>query len=245
MTREARAGPRRTAAPGRRPAAGSRQWPSRHARRQVSAERCALSDVVSQVVRRVLGQPESGACRHTLEIATRPLRAGVRLQQRPELSAVTGLKQVMNASRIPSPAGWLPDSQRMVVTTIGPGGSQVQTVDTQTGQVENQFLIENAKGGFARLSPDGKWLAFSEMTFGQANYGLYVARLDGSEKRLVAGVGDSAAAAGAWSADSQWLIVNVSTFSLGNDTETPVLVGLGTCQVFRLDKLAGRVTDWR
>ena len=157
----------------------------------------------------------------------------------------TGLKQVMNASRIASPAGWLPDSQRLVVTALGPGGSQVKTVDTQTAQVEDQFLIENAKGGFARLSPDGKWLAFSESTFGQANYGLYIARLDGSEMRLVAGLGDTAALAGAWSPDSRWLVVNVSTYSLGSDSETPLLVEIGTCQVYRLGKLEGQAVGWR
>ena len=156
----------------------------------------------------------------------------------------SGLKQVTGASTLSFPAGWMPDSTRLVVTTLGPGGSQVQIVDTASGERENTFLIANAKGGFARLSPDGKRVAFSEKVFGQFNYGVWVADLDGANKRLVAGLETLGASAGAWSPDSQWLVVDVPEENGGNTQDTSLLVNLETCQVVSLGDGKGRVVGW-
>lgn len=142
-------------------------------------------------------------------------------------------------------AGWLPDGARVVVTSISPDGTQVQTVNVDTGEVEDNGVIQNLKGGFASLSPDGTQLAFSESTFGQINYSVYVANLDGTEKRLVAeSGGEIAFAAGTWSADSEWLIVNVSPTAGPSYSESPVMLNVATCQTFILPDLAGEIVGW-
>jgi len=142
-------------------------------------------------------------------------------------------------------AGWLPDGNHVVVATRSPEGTQVQTVNIETGAIENDLVIQNLKGGFARLSPDGTRIAFSEATFGGTNYSVHVANLDGSEKRLIAESGsDLTFAAGAWSADDQWLILNVSRTTGPSYGELPVLLNVANCQAVLLPDLTGEIVDW-
>ena len=142
-------------------------------------------------------------------------------------------------------AGWLPDGNHVVVATRSPEGTQVQTVNIQTGAIEDDLVIQNLKGGFARLSPDGTRIAFSEATFGGTNYSVHVANLDGSEKRLIAESGsDLTFAAGAWSADDQWLILNVSRTTGPSYGELPVLLNVANCQAVLLPDLTGEIVDW-
>ncbi len=157
----------------------------------------------------------------------------------------SGLKQVTNSSTLSYLVGWLPDNRSLVITTQGLGGSQVQVVDTQSGAVDKKFTIENAKGAFARLSPDGKRLAFSEMAFGLPSYGIYVSNLDGTDKRLVAGLEKGAASAGAWSPDSVWLALSVAEPNGPDGNESLLAVRPDTCQLVRLPGLTGLVTDWK
>jgi Tol biopolymer transport system component len=158
----------------------------------------------------------------------------------------SGLKQVTGYTGVPSVVGFLPDNRRLVVTVLGAGGSQVRAVDIHTGQVQDLFTIDSAKGGFALLSPEGTHLAFAEMTFGMTSYGIYVAALDGSDKRLVAGMdlNGIGISVNAWSPDGKWLALTVMQFSGGQETETPVLLNLETCQAYPLPGLSGRVASW-
>lgn len=158
----------------------------------------------------------------------------------------TGLKQVADYTGVPAVVGFLPGSQRLVITVLGADGSQFRIVDIQTGQVENLFTIDNAKGGFGLLSPDGTHLAFSEGGFGMT-YGIYVAALDGSNKRLVAELDGTLGtiSATAWSPDGKWLALSVDHNGSGAQVvETPILLNLDTCQAYPLPGLEGRIASW-
>ena len=155
----------------------------------------------------------------------------------------TGLQQVMDASRITTLAGWLPDNRGLVLTALTPDGSQVQSVDLQSGAVENLFVINNVKGGFPKISPDGKRIAFSEMTFGLPSYGVYTANLDGSDKRLVIGLETGAATAIQWSPDGNWISATIS--AMDGSADSTVAVALDTCQVLRLPNIIGEIVSWR
>jgi hypothetical protein len=154
------------------------------------------------------------------------------------------LRKAVDASRIRSLAGWLPDSQGLVITSLGQGGSQVQVVNLQTGAIQDQFIIQNAKGGFVQLSPDGKRMAFSEMTFGLPSYGIYTANLDGSEKRLLAGLESGGATAGAWSPDGKWLALTVTEMEGSAEVERIGLIAVDVCQIQVIPGIRGRVTGW-
>jgi hypothetical protein len=154
----------------------------------------------------------------------------------------SGLQQVLDASRITTLAGWLPDNRGIVLTALTPDGSQVQSVDLQNGAVENMFVIDSAKGGFPKISPDGKRIAFSEMTFGQQSYGVYTAKLDGSNKRLVIGLETGGASAIQWSPDGNWISATIS--ALDGSADSTVVVALDTCQVFKLANINGQIVSW-
>ncbi len=155
----------------------------------------------------------------------------------------SGLKQILDYTGVPSVVGFMPDNRRLVVTVLGAGGSQARLVDIHTGQVEDLFTIDSAKGGFGLLSPDGRRLVFSERGFGVTS-GLYVADLDGSNKRLVADLESGAASATAWSPDGKWLALSVAQADGAKVIETPVLLNLDSCQAYPLPGLSGRITGW-
>jgi hypothetical protein len=152
------------------------------------------------------------------------------------------LRQVADATRIRFLAGWQPDGQGLVITSLGQGGSYVQTINLQTGQIQDHFVINNVKGGFARLSPDGKRLAFSEMIFGLPSYGIYVANLDGTGKRQLAGLETGMATTGAWSPNSRWLTLTVMN-SDGENAQA-LLLQVNTCQALLIPGGKGQVSAW-
>ena len=148
-------------------------------------------------------------------------------------------------SLLSSPAGWLPDSRRLVLTTLGAGGSTLQILDTANNTAQKQFVIDNPKGGFVQLSPDGQRLSFSENAFGYPSYGLYISNLDGSAKRLVAALTSGDVSATTWSPDGKWLALDVLEFDGKNQNETPLLLQPDTCEILPLPGLRGRIASWK
>lgn len=143
------------------------------------------------------------------------------------------------------PAGWMPDGRRLVVTRLSEDGSLVEILDAVTGAVEKSFAIQNAKGGFPVLSPAGDRLAFSELAFGQSNYSVSVAALDGSDRRSIAVMGGGfTVEAGAWSPDGVWLVVIVSSYPDPMTlVQVPILVRPDTCELAMLP-FQGAVRGW-
>jgi hypothetical protein len=156
----------------------------------------------------------------------------------------SGLKQITNSSTLSFPVGWMPDNQRLVISTLGPDGSTVQIVQVETGKKVDQFVINNRKGGFVQLSPDGKRVSYSEEVFGQPQYGIWIANLDGSNKRLVAVLGNIGLSSNTWSPDSQWLALTAVDWNGTNDVETPLFIQPDTCQVVPLQGVSGQITSW-
>ena len=56
-------------------------------------------------------------------------------------------------------AGWLPDGEHIVVSRRVPGGTLLQTLNIHTGVLSDKAEINNLKGGFVTLSPDGSQIA--------------------------------------------------------------------------------------
>lgn len=144
-------------------------------------------------------------------------------------------------------AGWMPDGQNLVVARIATGGAQIQTLNVATGELKDNFLVANLKGGFTRLSMDGTQIVFSANVFGKSNYGIYVANLDGSNQRLIAEPGDEFMfTMGGWSADGQWLILNpYQVAAFRPEPQNPIVINLSSCEVIVLDRVVGKVNDWR
>ena len=147
-----------------------------------------------------------------------------------------GLRQV-NTSELIEPMGWFPEGQRLLATMPGPAGLEVVMIQVETGDSSQALVFDSPKGGVSSLAPDGRRVAYSEVTFDTQGYGLFLANADGSGKRLLAALGSASGRATAWSPDGAWLAVTV-----GNGT--PLLIRPDTCEVVRLPFGRGEVTSW-
>jgi hypothetical protein len=153
--------------------------------------------------------------------------------------------KVPGTNAFTSLAGWMPDNLRIVVTQIGPDGARVRMINTIRGTAEDAFTINNAKGGFPNLSPDGKRIAFSERVIGSMSYEVFVSQLDGSEKKLIAAFdGGITNQATAWSPDDNWLVVTLGSNSDPNTyVQTSVILRPETCEFVTLP-FEGSVVGW-
>ena len=153
----------------------------------------------------------------------------------------SGLRKIDTGSaQVISPAGWLPDNQTIVYAVMGGDGFTFMTYDLQSGETKKLFTIQN-KAGFGAISPNGQWIVFADRIFGATNWGIFISRLDGSERRLVAEPEVPTAFASVWGPNGQWLIINTMN---PDGLQMPVLVNPFTCQSARLHNVNGFIEDW-
>lgn len=147
------------------------------------------------------------------------------------------------ASQVIMPVGWLPDNQTLIYSAMGGEGFTFRRHDLQSGETQDLFTVQS-KAGFASLSPDGEWLLFTDRPFGALLPGLYIARLDGSERRQVADPQISTSFISVWGPDGQWLVLNTFHPENPDGDQIPVFVNSFTCQMFHTNALNGSVEGW-
>ncbi len=153
----------------------------------------------------------------------------------------SGLQRVNTASgQVLAPVGWLPDDQTVVYSVLSGDGFDLKTYNLQSGETKGLFTIHN-KAGYGALSLGGQWIVFADREFGEANWGIFISRLDGSERKLVVEPEVPTAFMSVWGPDGQWLIVNTRD---ANDKNIPALVDPFTCETFSLNQLNGMVEGW-
>lgn len=154
----------------------------------------------------------------------------------------TGLQQVgVGSGQVLAPVGWLTDNQTIVYSSLSGDGFDLKTYNLQSGETHELFTIHN-KAGYAALSPTGEWLVFADREFGAQNWGIFISRLDGSERKAIVAPEVPTAFMAVWGPDGQWLIVN--TRAAEEDINIPVLVNPFTCEVYFLRQLEGMVESW-
>jgi hypothetical protein len=158
----------------------------------------------------------------------------------------TGLQKIETGSSRVNPVGWLADNQTIVY------GAQVgdiynlyehvfKTHNLQTGETKALFPII-IKTPVGSISPDGQWIAYNARQFGANLDGVvFISRLDGSERTLVAMLENTFAFHPVWSPSGQWLIVSVVE---PYKPTRPVLVNPSTCRVVPLSGIEGTVQQW-
>ncbi|MBO9369336.1 MAG: PD40 domain-containing protein [Chloroflexi bacterium] len=153
----------------------------------------------------------------------------------------SGLRRIETMpSLVISPVGWLPDAQSIVYAVLDGDHFTLMRHDLQLGETKTLFPIQN-KAGYGAISPDGAWVVFADRILGESNWGIFISRLDGSERRLIVEPQVPTAFTSVWSPDGQWLIVNTRDTEGNNH---PVLVNPFTCQVIPLTNIRGTVEGW-
>ncbi|MEB2334186.1 MAG: hypothetical protein OZ914_07720 [Anaerolineaceae bacterium] len=157
--------------------------------------------------------------------------------------------QKMNipSGQVLAPVGLLPDNQTIVYSALSGDGFNLKTYNLQSGETKDLFTIHN-KAGYGAISPDGQWIVFADRQFGETNWGIYISRLDGSERKLVAEPQVPTAFASVWSPDSQWLMINTLDATdraiNGRDRNRAILVNPFTCETYSPNQVDGIVEGW-
>jgi len=123
---------------------------------------------------------------------------------------------------------------------MGGDGFTYKTYNLQSGEMKEVFTIQN-KAGYGAISPAGQWIVFADRIFGATNWGIFISRMDGSERRMVAEPEVPTAFASVWGPDGQWLIINTMN---PDGLQVPVLVNPFTCQSARLHNVNGFIEGW-
>lgn len=159
----------------------------------------------------------------------------------------SGLQTVNTGStQVISPVGWLSDGQSVVYSFLNGSGFDLKINNLHTDERSDLFTIHN-KAGFAAISPDGQWIVYADRLSTEAtNWSIFMSRLDGSERKLIAEPAVPTAFTSVWSPDEQWLIINTKKKDTltGQEKQIPILVNPLTCQATHLGKINGMVEGW-
>jgi Tol biopolymer transport system component len=155
----------------------------------------------------------------------------------------SGQQQVRDNSAVyRALVGWADDTH-LLITEPGPDGVYVQSLDLTDGSTQNLFSMSSNKADTV-VSQDGQWIAFTTSLGGMLGNGLYVSRLDGSERRQVAALDGRALYFPIWSPDNRWLILGLPDPNDPVDQMAQALVELETCRVIPLPDLGGDLSSW-
>ncbi len=138
---------------------------------------------------------------------------------------------------------WLSDGQSLAYVFPAAMGLQLRFMNLTTGEQLDGFGIDS-KGANVSISPDDKQIAFLERVEGGMDYGLYVASLDGSNRRLIVQLSRWSLSDPRWSPDGNWLSLGISNpEEYGSETVT-VAIHPTTCEIVLFDGIMGYVQDW-
>ncbi len=108
-------------------------------------------------------------------------------------------------------AGWFPDSASLLILAAEkgePAGYALKVLDLTTDDASP--VLPDLRVDGAVLSADGEWIAYQKLEFGRSAPWISVARLDGSDRRLLFRLdGRWQSMNPVWSPDGKWLLISV------------------------------------
>ncbi len=138
-------------------------------------------------------------------------------------------------------AGWSGDEYVLIQS-----GNEIELLNVSDGSRQTLLTTDYDSYGSpsAAISPDGQWLVYLEHVVGKMSPGIYVSRLDGSEKRLLVQLDHWMIFPSLFSPDGNWLAINVMNTDFSNTPMTPALINLETCQIIPLPGVDGEIKGW-
>ncbi len=153
-----------------------------------------------------------------------------------------GLRKLMSLGDSEQPVGWWPDGSAFIYSTPALEGALLKKISLGSGRVSEMFVAAADLG--AAVSPDGNRIAFERREPATA-VSLYVSGLDGSDRRLLAELGDYRGILNPrWTADSRWLLVNIlDDPNKDNADAAMALINPQTCEFIPLS-ITGTIRAW-
>ncbi|MGB9521476.1 MAG: TolB family protein, partial [Anaerolineales bacterium] len=146
----------------------------------------------------------------------------------------TGTNQILSA------VGWL-DKDTIVYGVLGGEGFTFTKQNMLTGEKAPLFTIQQ-KAGYGAISPDGKWIVFADKVFGADNWGIFISKIDGNDRRMLVSPDITTAFTSLWGTDGKWLLVNTVD---SDNTPIPILINPFDCRVVPLRSFRQMVESWR
>jgi Tol biopolymer transport system component len=154
----------------------------------------------------------------------------------------TGLKKVIDEIDYELLVGWSPDGIGLFYGVNTQGGILLNQLDIASGENRKLFAVDS-KGLEVSLSPDGNRFAFRERSGDALSHGVYTSALDGSDRKLIAQMGQWLAVRPVWSPDGKWLMMGILSTDDSDAETVSAAVNLQTCQIVPLP-LIGDVSAW-
>ncbi|HEY5118839.1 MAG TPA: hypothetical protein VII90_05235, partial [Anaerolineales bacterium] len=144
-------------------------------------------------------------------------------------------------------AGWFPDSSSLLILATDDdrvAGFVLKTLDLATDDASPVLPGIFVSG--AALSSDGEWIAYQKQEFGKNAPWISIARLDGSDRRLLAKMdGRWVSSNPVWSPDGHWLSISMlDTENWDQAFGMNIIVNPTTCGVVPLPGLDGVIKSW-
>lgn len=155
----------------------------------------------------------------------------------------TNLRALTDTTELFSLSGWSGDGQFLFIQT----GTRLELLNVNDGN--RNLLLETQHNPYgspsAALSPDGQWLAYLDSVPGRRSPGLFLSRLDGTDKRLLVQLDHWPVLLPAFSPDGQWLAFGTLNVDIANPMQaTSILLNIQTCQPISLPGFEGEVRQW-
>jgi hypothetical protein len=156
----------------------------------------------------------------------------------------SNLRPVTSAAN-PLQIAWSPDSSQILYWVQGAADRTgiVRLVDASSGIVSDLFDVQTDAPSPA-FSPDGEWIVYLDRVVGRMANGLYLARPDGSQRRLVVQLDYWPVSKAIWSPDGKWIAFSVLNTDLFTPTSTAGFLNVETCQVIPFTELDGAIQSW-
>lgn len=150
-----------------------------------------------------------------------------------------GIRALTDTAANPFLSSWTPDSQNLILAFDEGVGFHFQRLNVNDASQTSMLRTEQAYDPNAAVSPDGLWMAYLDKVPGRIMPGVYLSRMDGSDKRLLMQLDHWMAFGPVFSPDGKWLAINVMNTDLPDTPITPALIEWSSCKVIPLSGLKG------
>ena len=153
------------------------------------------------------------------------------------------LRRVINENGDEQLVGWTHDGTGLYYGVNAEGGLSLRKLDIASGAVTELFTIPNRRAyEDIDLSPDGNRVAFHARE--NLSDAIYISNLDGSNRLLVAQMGNWIVTAPFWLPGGEWLAVVIQPTDLPDQPSELALVNVQDCRVVPLAWRAQAFLGW-
>lgn len=152
------------------------------------------------------------------------------------------VRQLVSENEMSFVLGWSGDSKQVLFYSIQRSNENtLKLIDIETNSVTDLW---NMYGDSASISPNNQWIAYVDKVNGRMGSGIYISRLDGSEKKLIAQLDYWVVLRPIWSPDGNWLGFSVLNIDLSSSELSLGVINIHSCEAFSLQGINGYIKSW-